>query len=199
MELKIEYLPVGSLKAYDRNARKHEDYDIEAIKNSIGTFEFNDPIAIWGKDNEIVCGHGRLLAAKRLGMDKVPCIRLDHLTDEERRAYALAHNKTAENSSWDSHNLDLELEDIDIDMSDFGFDIQEDEGYSTEFELKDGDRDPIQNMTFTFSDDEAETIKTAIAQMKKTATYENYENPLNENGNGKALYLVVREWQAQRK
>ena len=137
MELKIEYLPVKSLKAYDRNARKHEDYDIEAIKNSIGTFEFNDPIAIWGKDNEIVCGHGRLYAAKRLGMETVPCIRLDHLTEEQRRAYALAHNKTAELSSWDSLNLELELEDIDIDMSDFGFGYSVHEAFNDEVPDKD--------------------------------------------------------------
>ena len=123
MELKIEYLPVESLKAYDRNARKHEDYDIEAIKNSIDHFEFNDPIAIWGKDNEIVCGHGRLYAAKRLGMETVPCIRLDHLTEEQRRAYALAHNKTAELSGWDFGTLESELGELEemFNMEDFGF------------------------------------------------------------------------------
>lgn len=99
-DLKIEYLDIKNLKPYDRNARKHQDEDVAAIVNSIKEFGFSDPIGVWGVDNEIVEGHGRLEAAKKLKMDKVPVIHLDHLTDEQRRAYALAHNKTAELSSW---------------------------------------------------------------------------------------------------
>lgn len=120
--LKIEYLPVGDLKPYKRNARKHETKDISAIKASIEEFGFDDPIGIW-KDNIIIEGHGRLLAAKELGMTEVPCIRLDHLTDEQRRAYALAHNRTAELSEWDFDVQAAELKEIaDIDMGEFGFD-----------------------------------------------------------------------------
>lgn len=119
--LKIEYLPVGDLKPYKRNARKHETKDITAIKASIKEFGFDDPIGIW-KDNIIIEGHGRLLAAIELGMAEVPCIRLDHLTDEQRRAYALAHNRTAELSEWDFDVQAAELQEInDIDMSEFGF------------------------------------------------------------------------------
>ena len=127
-DLKIEYLPVTALKPYERNARKHRDMDVDAIVKSIEEFGFDDPIGIWSADNLIVEGHGRLMAAKKLGMKTVPCIRLDHLTDEQRRAYALAHNKTAENSEWDFDILPEELESIvDIDMSQFGFDINLDE------------------------------------------------------------------------
>ena len=126
--LKIEYMPVGALRPYERNARKHRKEDVQGIVNSIQQFGFDDPIGIWGPDNLIVEGHGRLLAAKQLGMETVPCIRLDHLNDEQRRAYALAHNKTAENSEWDFDILPEELESIvDIDMSQFGFDINLDE------------------------------------------------------------------------
>lgn len=126
--LKIEYLPVGALRPYEKNARKHRKEDVQGIVNSIQQFGFDDPIGIWGPDNLIVEGHGRLLAAKQLGMETVPCIRLDHLNDEQRRAYALAHNKTAENSEWDFDILPEELESIvDIDMSQFGFDINLDE------------------------------------------------------------------------
>lgn len=122
--LKIEYLPVDSLKPYSKNARKHSEKDIQAICNSIEEFGFSDPIGIWSDKNIIVEGHGRLLAAKRLGMDSVPCIRLDHLTDEQRKAYALAHNKTAELSKWFDELLQSELADIeDIDMELFGFDL----------------------------------------------------------------------------
>lgn len=126
MELKIEYLPISELKPYENNARKHAEADVEAIKKSIEEFGFNDPIGIW--HDTIVEGHGRLLAAQEIGMGEVPVIRLDHMTDEERRAYALAHNKTAELSDWDFEMLDTELEDIfDIDMSQFGFDISADD------------------------------------------------------------------------
>ena len=119
--LKIEYIDLSKLKPYKNNARKHKKEDIEYIKNSIKQFGFLDPIGIWGKENIIVEGHGRFFAVKELGYQKVPCIRLDELSDEERRAYALAHNKTAEMSSWDLRLVDLELKDLNIDMLDFGF------------------------------------------------------------------------------
>ena len=120
--LQIEYLPVDALTPYENNARKHADEDVDAIAASIDRFGFDDPIGIWSEDNLIVEGHGRLLAAQKLGIKEVPCIRLDHLTDEERRAYALAHNRTAELSGWDFAIRDEELAKIgEIDMSKFGF------------------------------------------------------------------------------
>lgn len=130
-DLKIEYLPLGALTPYEGNARKHAEADVSGIAASIKEFGFDDPIGIWGENNVIVEGHGRLLAAKQLGMEKVPCIRLDHLSEEQRRAYALAHNKTAELSEWDFTLLDVELQGIEnIDMSAFGFadPTAEDEG-----------------------------------------------------------------------
>lgn len=141
MELHIEYLPISHLKPYEKNARKHTDKDVEAIVSSIREFGFSDPIGIWG-ENLIVEGHGRLQAAKKLGMDKVPCIRLDHLTDEQRRAYALAHNKTAELSAWDTDLLGSELADIfDIDMTGFGFDAAD----STKVREDDFEPEPPEN------------------------------------------------------
>ena len=127
-ELKIEYLTLDKLKPYDKNARKHQEADLSTIKASITEFGMSDPIGVWGKDNVIVEGHGRYLACKDLGIEQVPVIHLDHLTDEQRRAYALAHNKTAEMSEWDIDLLGEELDGIfDIDMSDFGFDLSEEE------------------------------------------------------------------------
>lgn len=129
MELKIEYLDKNSLKPYVNNAKIHTDAQIEQIKNSIEQFGFNDPIAVW-KDNEVIEGHGRLLAAMQMDdISAVPVIRLDELTDEQRRAYALIHNKLTMNTGFDVNLLNLELNDItDIDMSSFGFgeDIFED-------------------------------------------------------------------------
>lgn len=133
MELKIEYIPLYKLKPYAKNARKHQEADLSTIKASISEFGMSDPIGVWGKDNTIVEGHGRYLACKELGIEQVPVIHLDHLTDEKRRAYSLAHNKTAEMSEWDIDLLGEELDGIfDIDMSDFGFDLSADEDTPTE-------------------------------------------------------------------
>lgn len=112
MELKIEYVALDKLKQYEKNARKHQEADLSTIKASISEFGMSDPIGVWGKGNIIVEGHGRYLACKELGIDEVPVIHLDHLTDEQRRAYTLAHNKTAEMSEWDFDLLGDELADI---------------------------------------------------------------------------------------
>lgn len=115
--------PVDALTPYKRNARRHEAADVQTIANSITEFEMCDPIGIWGDKNIIVEGHGRVLALKQLGRTQAPCIRLDHLTDEQRRAYALAHNKTAEMSSWDFDKVAAEIANIEINMQQFGFDL----------------------------------------------------------------------------
>lgn len=121
-ELKFGYLPIEELTPYEKNARRHGDFDVGIIKKSIEEFGFNDPIGIWGDKNIIVEGHGRLLAAKELGMKQVPVIRLDHLTDEQRKMYALEHNRSAELSSWDMDTLIEELEGLsDFDLNGLGF------------------------------------------------------------------------------
>ena len=131
-EIKVEYVSIDKIKPYQRNARKHDSKSIEVIANSISEFGMADPIAVWGKENIVIEGHGRLLALKQLGYDKAPIIHLDYLTDEQRRAYTLAHNKTAEFSEWDMELLTDEAESIfNIDLSDFGFDLSDDEEEET--------------------------------------------------------------------
>ena len=118
-KLQIVYLPPGDLKPYEKNARKHASDDIEAIKKSILEDGFNDPIGIWGEDNVIVEGHGRQIAATELGLDEVPCIRLDHLSDKQRREYMIRHNRTAELSSFDWDILREECARLSIEGQDF--------------------------------------------------------------------------------
>lgn len=120
--LKIEYIPLADIKPYEKNAKMHPESQIQQIKNSILEFGFNDAIALW-KDNVIIEGHGRYLAAQELELKEVPVVRLDKLSDEQRKAYMLAHNKLTMNSGFDFDILAEELDSItDIDMSDFGFD-----------------------------------------------------------------------------
>lgn len=125
MTLKIEYVSINELKTYENNAKLHPAEQIEQIKKSIEQFGMNDPIAIW-KDNVIIEGHGRLIACLELGMEEVPVIRLDSLTDEQRRAYTLIHNKITMNSGFDLDVLSDEMDNIfDIDMSEFGFNVDD--------------------------------------------------------------------------
>lgn len=120
-KLKIEYVDIKSIKMYSNNAKLHPKEQIQQIKNSILEFGFNDPIAVW-KNNEIIEGHGRLKAAQELGYKELPIIRLDDLSDEQRKAYCLAHNKLTMNSDFDHDVLLAELNSIlDIDMSEFDF------------------------------------------------------------------------------
>lgn len=118
-KLQIIYLPPGELTPYENNTRKHSPTDIEAIKRSILDDGFDDPIGIWGEQNIIVEGHGRQIAALELGLDEVPCIRLDHLSDKQRREYAIRHNRTAELSQYDWDKLREECAQLSIEGQDF--------------------------------------------------------------------------------
>lgn len=122
MKLKIEYVPLSEVKPYAGNAKRHTAEQVEQIKESITQFGFNDPIATWR--GEVVEGHGRLIAAGELGLDKVPVIRLDGLTDAQRRAYGLIHNKLTMNTGFDTEALKIELESLEsVDLESFGFEL----------------------------------------------------------------------------
>lgn len=122
---KIEQVATEDLIAYARNARTHSPEQVSQIAKSIETFGFNNPILI-DENNQIIAGHGRVMAAKQIGLASVPCIRLLWLTDTQRRAYILADNKIAENAGWDQAMLESEIEDLaalDMDPMLMGFDF----------------------------------------------------------------------------
>lgn len=124
-DLKIEYLPTEQLMPYENNANIHTDEQVEQIVASIKEFGFNDPVAVWTNEDgesEIVEGHGRVLAAKKLGMDSLPVIHLDGLSDEARRAYTHIHNQLTRNSKFDFDTLQEEIANLNFDFDDFGFD-----------------------------------------------------------------------------
>lgn len=121
MELRIEYIDPDKLVPYENNAKQHPDEQVEHIANSIREFGFRQPIVV-DADNVVVIGHGRLLAAKKLGLETVPVVRADDLTEAQVKALRLADNKTNE-SGWDFTALEAELDELsaEFDMSEFGF------------------------------------------------------------------------------
>ena len=120
----IEHLATSSLIPYARNAKKHDASQVAKLAGSIREFGFNNPVLV-DKGNGIIAGHGRVMAAQSLSLETVPCIRLGHLTDTQRRAYILADNRLAEiGGGWDEEMLKLELADLaalDVDVAEIGF------------------------------------------------------------------------------
>ena len=194
MELKIEYLPINALKPYEKNTRKHKKKDVDNIARSIEKYGMCDAIGIWGERNIIVEGHGRMLACKQLGMTEVPCVRLDHLTDEQRREYAIAHNATAELSEWDLDILPDELADLDLSDFDFDFGI-DDEEEETEI-VEDDDLDEQERL---FKErmargeifEEDEEYQEFLEKFEAKKTTDDCYTPDN-------IYDVVKKWCVER-
>lgn len=154
--MKIEKIRISDLKPYKNNAKCHPPQQVEQIKKSIQEFGFNDPIAV-DENNMVIEGHGRLLAVQALGWTEVDCIRLDGMTDEQKRAYIHIHNQLTMNTGFDLDILEAELKSIvGIDMAFFGFDM--------DFEL---------DSDFSFDDGE-----NAAAEVEAAATKE----PRAQNG-----------------
>lgn len=124
---KIETLPVADLIPYAMNSRTHSAEQVAQIAASIKEFGFTNPVLI-DADNGIIAGHGRLLAAQKLKLEQVPCIRLGHLTEAQKRAYVIADNKLALNAGWDEDALKAELERLqeeEFDINLLGFSDEE--------------------------------------------------------------------------
>ena len=127
--LVIKQLPLSALRPYARNARTHSPKQIAQIAASISEFGFNNPVLIDG-NAEIIAGHGRVAAANKLGFDTVPCVRIEHLSEAQKRAYILADNRLAEKAGWDREILAIELQhlttiDVDFDVTLTGFEMGE--------------------------------------------------------------------------
>lgn len=126
-QLTVTYKRVEDLIPYVNNARTHSDDQVTQIASSIKEFGFNNPILTDG-ENGVIAGHGRLLAAKKLGLETVPTIELSGLSEAQKKAYILADNKIALNSGWDEELLKIELDDLQlqgIDLETVGFSAEE--------------------------------------------------------------------------
>lgn len=137
-KMRLVRIRTEEVTPYARNPRRN-DGAVEAVAESIRRFGFHDPIVVRGPRNEIVNGHTRWKAARLLGLEFVPCLRGDHLTDAEARAFRLADNKTHELSAWDDGLLEIEIADLpEFDLQAFGFDPPVADGESLRFDGLDG-------------------------------------------------------------
>lgn len=196
----LEVVSIDALIPYARNSRTHSDAQVAQIAASIKEFGFTNPILI-DKDGGIIAGHGRVMAARKLKLNEVPCIRMEHLTDAQKRAYVIADNKLALNAGWDNEMLriefaELQMEGFDLDIT--GFTPEEIEGLQFDDdaevempELNNGDKEPFQQKTFTLHDEQAEVVDNAITLARTNPLA---DTGLNENTNGNALALICREW-----
>ena len=172
--LKIEYVDIDTIRPYENNAKEHPIEQIEQIKKSIQEFGNNDPIAVW--NNEIVEGHGRYEALKQLGETTIPIIRLDNLTDEQRKAYTLVHNKLTMNSDFNFEILSEELDSIiDINMEDFGFDLSLDNE-----EMLDSEENPY-TTKINIPQYEIKGEEPEISELYDNTKYEELINNINKS------------------
>jgi hypothetical protein len=143
----LEQIKTADLVPYARNAKKHDESQVVKLAGSIREFGFNNPVLI-DSNNGIIAGHGRVMAAQKLGLASVPCLRLSHLSETQKRAYILADNRLAElGGGWDAEMLKLELADlgdldVDLDGIGFGADDLQDLDLSEEPEASDVDAEP---------------------------------------------------------
>lgn len=200
--MNIKEIKISELHAYTNNAKTHDEKQIGMIAESIKQFGFRQPLVI-DKNNEIVVGHGRYFAAKKLGLLTVPCEYADDLTDDQIKAYRLADNKLNE-SPWDFDLVDAELasisDEFDLDMSAFGFNINDEfadikaDDFGEDFELRDTESDYHQK-SFIFSTEQLAIIEQAMESVKDELA----ETYGNTNKSGNELFTVVVQWAEQKK
>jgi ParB family chromosome partitioning protein len=201
MPSQIVMRATASLIGYARNSRTHDERQIDVLCKSITEYGFTNPILIDG-DRGVIAGHGRIMAAEKLGLVEVPCIELRHLTNEQKRAYLILDNQSSLMSGWNEALLAQELADLSgvgIEATDLGFDATEVdrlmEIMGTEFAkpldawptLPSGDRAPIQQVTLTLHDEQVTTLKRAIEKARGMGPF---VDTGNENSNGNAIARI---------
>lgn len=192
--MKIEKVALTKIKMYENNAKKHPQEQVEQIKKSIQEFGNNDPIAI-DENNVIIEGHGRYLALKQLGYKTAECIRITDLTDEQKRAYILVHNKLTMNTGFDADKLAQELEKIkSIDMGAYDFEVYD----SKEVEnLKVGEeKEKTNTIVLTLNEEQYQEV------MRASDIIENSRKELHSFGNpnkrSNLINEVIYEWGKKR-
>jgi hypothetical protein len=147
----------------------------------------------------VLGGNQRLRACKEAGLKEVYIIKASSLTEEQQREFIVKDNLSSGEWDWDALANEFEMD----QLSDWGLklpiQIEDSDEFGTDFNLPDGDKEPFQQMTFTLADEQAEQVRNAIEDIKRTEEYKYCETMGNENSNGNALYLIIMQWAEQRK
>lgn len=192
--MQVRMLSLAEIQPYERNPRKN-DKAVEAVAASIERFGFLVPLVI-DKAGIIVAGHTRYKAAQKIGLQTVPCVIAEELSEDQIKAFRIADNKVAEFAEWDGELLPLELADIAMDMTAFGFEAVSAEDFGDDFKLDEGEKKPFQQISLTLHNEQAALLHAAIAYV--------YDNGMvnetfgNENKNGNGIFEVVRQWAEQK-
>ena len=197
----IKTVLIADLIPYARNSRTHSEEQVTQIAASIKEFGFLNPVIVDGEKG-IIAGHGRVMAAKKLGMVELPAVEASHLTEAQRRAYVIADNRLALDAGWDEEMLRVEFAELeglgfDLDLTGFtpeeigalGFD--NDSALDAMPSLPDGDKEPYQQKTFTLHDEQAAIVDDAVTLARTNPLA---DTGINENSNGNALALICEQW-----
>ena len=196
----MEKVKISKVVPNKNNPRIIKDQKFKKLVQSINEFPEMlklRPIVV-NKDMVVLGGNMRLKACKEAGLKEVYILKADELTDEQQQEFIVKDNVGFGEWDWDA----LGNEWNSVQLEDWGMDNwqnMDDIETSDEFNLPDGDKEPFQQQTYTLADEQAEQIKNAIADVKKTEEYKYIETFGNENGNGNALYLIISQWAEQRK
>ena len=195
--MKIEQIKASKLKPATYNPRQISTKQYKDLKNSITKFGLVDPIIV-NKDFTVIGGHQRLKVLNEMQTDTIPCVVLDLSKEKEKELNVRLNKNTGD------FDIDILANEFDIDeLVDWGF-KHIDLGLNVDklddtFKLDDSDKSPFQQMAFTLADKQVEFIKNKIKDIKKTEEFKYIETFGNENGNGNALYLLLTQWEEQKK
>jgi hypothetical protein len=196
----MQVVKITEVKVNPNNPRLIKDDKFKKLVQSVKDFPEMlkiRPIVV-NKDMIILGGNMRFKACKEAGLKEVPIIITD-LTEEQQKEFLIKDNVSGGEWDWDMLANEWNSEDITSWGLDLPIYFNDSDELGTDFNLPDGDKAPFQQMTFTLADEQAEQIKNAIADIKKTEEYKYCETLGNENSNGNALYLIVMQWAEQRK
>ena len=191
---------INDLIPYVNNSRTHSDAQITQLASSIKEFGFTTPVLI-DEGDSLIAGHGRVLAAQKVGQEEVPAIIVSGLTEAQKKALVIADNQLALNAGWDIEKLRLEIETLDelhFDLDTLGFDedflsnLRFDNDAEAELpDLASGDKEPYQQKTFTLHDEQVSLIEDAVTLARANPLA---DTGINENSNGNAITLICQQW-----
>ena len=199
--MNVEVVKIKDIKSNPNNPRVIKDDKFHKLCESIKEFprmlELR-PIVV-NDDMVVLGGNMRLKALKHLGLTEAPVIKASELTEEQQRQFIIKDNAGFGEWDWEMLANEWDVEELAHWGLDLPLDFVNENEFSEDFELPDGDKAPFQQMTFTLADEQAVQIQNAIADIKLTQEYKYAETFGNENSNGNALYLIIMQWAEQKK